>query len=68
VAEAEALRRWRAGDDVECADYGHGWVQGAGHGCVTVRFETRITGPGRTRTFAADDPALQPADPPASLA
>ena len=27
-------------------EHGHGWVQGAGHGRVTVRFETRSTGPG----------------------
>ena len=49
-------------------EHGHGWVQGAGHGRVTVRFETRSTGPGRARTLAADDPALRPADPLGSLA
>lgn len=49
------------------AAHGHGWVQGAGHGVVTVRFETRTTGPGPARTFAADDPRLRPADPLASL-
>ena len=59
--------RWRAGDDVAHAEFGHGWVQGAGHGRVTVRFETRSTGPGRARTLAADDPALRPADPFGSL-
>ncbi|WP_338051589.1 DNA polymerase IV, partial [Pseudonocardia acidicola] len=51
-------RPWRAGDDVQHAEHGHGWVQGAGHGRVTVRFETRATGPGLARTFPADDPAL----------
>jgi DNA polymerase IV len=61
-------RPWRAGDDVTHAGHGHGWVQGAGHGRITVRFETRSTGPGRARTFAADDPALHRADPLASLA
>ena len=61
-------RPWRAGDDVTHAEFGHGWVQGAGHGRVTVRFETRTTGPGRARTLAADDPALSPADPAGSLA
>ena len=61
-------RSWRAGDDVTHAEFGHGWVQGAGHGRVTVRFETRSTGPGRARTLAADDPALRPAGPLASLA
>ncbi|WP_433507737.1 DNA polymerase IV [Pseudonocardia halophobica] len=54
---------WRAGDDVAHSEHGHGWVQGAGHGRVTVRFETRATGPGPARTFAADDPALSFADP-----
>jgi DNA polymerase IV len=47
--------------------HGHGWVQGAGHGRVTVRFETRGTGPGRAVTLAADDPALTAADPLDSL-
>ncbi|MFC5065213.1 DNA polymerase IV [Actinomycetospora atypica] len=59
---------WRTGDDVAHPEHGHGWVQGAGHGRVTVRFETRSTGPGRARTFGADDPELTPADPLASLA
>lgn len=54
---------WRAGDDVAHTEHGHGWVQGAGHGRVTVRFETRATGPGSARTLAADDPALTRADP-----
>jgi DNA polymerase-4 len=63
-----AARTWRAGDDVTHPDHGHGWVQGAGHGRVTVRFETRSTGPGRARTLDADDPALRPADPVGSLA
>ena len=36
--------------------YGHGWVQGAGHGVMTVRFETRGSGPGVVRTFADDSP------------
>ncbi len=42
---------WRVGDDVSHRDLGHGWVQGAGHGVVTVRFETRSTGPGQAHTF-----------------
>jgi DNA polymerase-4 len=62
------LRPWRAGDDISHPDLGHGWVQGAGHGRVTVRFESRSTGPGRARTLPADDPALRRADPLASLA
>jgi DNA polymerase-4 len=60
-------RPWRTGDDVRHVEHGHGWVQGAGHGRVTVRFETRSTGPGRARTFAVDDPQLGRADPLASL-
>ena len=67
AATTGAPRPWRAGDDVTHAEFGHGWVQGAGHGRVTVRFETRTTGPGRARTLAADDPALRPADPAGSL-
>jgi DNA polymerase IV len=68
VAQAEQARPWRTGDDARHADHGHGWVQGAGHGRVTVRFETRSSGPGRAVTFAEDDPALQRADPLACLA
>ncbi|MHA6620710.1 DNA polymerase IV [Pseudonocardia sp. DLS-67] len=63
-----ANRPWRPGDDATHTEHGHGWVQGAGHGRVTVRFETRSTGPGRARTFAEDDAALARADPLASLA
>ncbi|MFI6431734.1 DNA polymerase IV [Rhodococcus oryzae] len=59
--------RWRPGQDVEHRDFGHGWVQGCGHGVVTVRFETRSTGPGLARTFAEDDGGLARADPEASL-
>jgi DNA polymerase-4 len=60
-------RAWRPGDDVHHPEHGHGWVQGAGHGRVTVRFETRSTGPGRARTFAAADPDLVRTDPLGSL-
>lgn len=56
-------RPWRAGDDAHHREHGHGWVQGAGHGRVTVRFETVWTGPGRTRTLDAADPDLTRADP-----
>ncbi|MFJ9743941.1 DNA polymerase IV, partial [Streptomyces sp. NPDC101166] len=62
-----AIGTWYPGLDVEHPDFGHGWVQGAGHGVVTVRFETRSTGSGPTRTFAAEDPALTRADPLGSL-
>ncbi|UGT41040.1 DNA polymerase IV [Nocardia yamanashiensis] len=59
---------WYPGLDVEHPEYGHGWVQGAGHGVVTVRFETRSSGPGPARTFATEDPQLRRADPLGSLA
>lgn len=58
---------WQIGDDVGHPAFGHGWVQGAGHGVVTVRFETRAAGPGPVRTLDAADPDLSPADPVASL-
>jgi DNA polymerase-4 len=60
-------RPWRTGDDVAHPEHGHGWVQGAGHGRVTVRFETRGTGPGRAITFAAEDQELHRAEALASL-
>jgi DNA polymerase-4 len=58
---------WAVGDDVAHPRLGHGWVQGAGHGVVTVRFETRGTGPGPARTFPIDTPELTGADPVESL-
>lgn len=64
AAEPEpAAPHWLPGLDVRHADHGPGWVQGSGVGRVTVRFEVPGSAPGRVRTFAADDPALQPADP-----
>ncbi|MET8780012.1 DNA polymerase IV [Nocardia sp. NPDC050713] len=62
-----SARLWYPGMDVAHPDYGHGWVQGAGHGVVTVRFETSSTGPGPARTFSADDISLSRADPLGSL-
>ncbi|MFC4374403.1 DNA polymerase IV [Nocardia halotolerans] len=59
--------QWFPGMDVAHPDFGHGWVQGAGYGVVTVRFETSSTGPGPARTFPADDPGLTRADPLTSL-
>jgi len=67
LAEAPSAPAWRAGDDVSHSGYGHGWVQGSGHGRITIRFETRSTGPGQARTLSDDDPALTKADPLASL-
>src|SRR6202043_3725799 len=58
---------WRVGDDVVHTEYGHGWIQGAGHGVMTVRFETRSSGPGPARTLLTDDPAVQRANPVDSL-
>jgi DNA polymerase IV len=55
---------WRPGQDVSHTEHGTGWVWGSGRGLVTVRFEGPLTPPGPVRTFAADDPDLQPADPP----
>ncbi|GAA1473170.1 DNA polymerase IV [Corynebacterium aurimucosum] len=60
--------KWRATQDIYHPDFGHGWIQGAGHGVVSVRFETRATGPGFVRSFAAEDEELRPADPLDSLA
>ena len=56
--------RWWPGQDVAHDDLGAGWVWGRGLGRVTVRFEGPRTPPGPVRTLAADDPALQPAEPP----
>jgi DNA polymerase IV len=58
---------WRIGDDVTHRQLGHGWVQGAGHGVVSVRFETRASGPGPMRTFPVDDCGLSSANPVDSL-
>lgn len=56
-----AERDWVAGMEVEHDVHGRGWVWGAGHGVVTVRFETRLTGVGPVRSLPADDPGLRPA-------
>src|SRR5258707_11782805 len=58
---------WRIGDDVAHPELGHGWVQGAGHGVVTVRFETRGSGPGPARTLPSDTDEVTPANPVDSL-
>ena len=70
VAEDEARTptcEWWATRDVWHPEFGHGWVQGSGHGVVSVRFETRTTLRSRVRSFAVDDPDLVPADPLDSL-
>jgi DNA polymerase IV len=59
-----AVVAWYPGQDVVHPELGAGWVWGSGLNRVTVRFEGPRTAPGPVRTLAADDPALQPADPP----
>lgn len=54
---------WEPTQDVTHPNYGHGWVQGSGSGVVTIRFESRRTGKGFSKTFAVDDPDVRPADP-----
>ncbi|GAB19321.1 DNA polymerase IV [Gordonia effusa NBRC 100432] len=66
TADAERVASqelWPTGLDVVHDDYGHGWVQGSGHGVVTVRFETRSSGPGRAVTFRLPIDELRRADP-----
>ncbi|GAA1001877.1 DNA polymerase IV [Nocardiopsis tropica] len=67
AAVPAAVVGWRTGMDVRHPEFAHGWVQGAGHGVLSVRFETRGSGPGRMRSFRADDPDLREADPLDSL-
>jgi DNA polymerase-4 len=64
---AAEIARWRVGDDLKHPEFGHGWVQGAGHGVVSVRFETRASGPGVMRTFTIDTAELAIANPVDSL-
>jgi DNA polymerase IV len=58
----QAARQWLPGQDVRHAERGAGWVQGAGVGRVTVRFESPDSPPGRIGSFRVDDPALEPVD------
>lgn len=51
------------GIDVEHDQFGRGWVQGAGVGRVTVRFETARTTAGPVRTFSLADPELRVVPP-----
>ena len=59
-----AVVLWHPGQDVVHPELGSGWVWGSGLNRVTCRFEGPRTPPGPVRTLAADDPDLQPADPP----
>jgi DNA polymerase-4 len=63
-APGPAVPVWHPGQDVVHTGLGSGWVWGSGLNRVTVRFEGPRTPPGPVRTLAADDPDLQPADPP----
>lgn len=63
-APGPAVVVWYPGQDVVHPELGSGWVWGSGLNRVTVRFEGPRTTPGPVRTLAADDPDLQPADPP----
>ncbi len=67
VSMPDTASQWRVGADVSHPGYGHGWVQGAGHGVVSVRFETRGSGPGVMRTFDIAEPELTAANPVDSL-
>ncbi|GAA1474114.1 DNA polymerase IV [Corynebacterium felinum] len=67
VAESTSLGQWFSTQDVSHPEFGHGWIQGAGHGIVTVRFETRASEKSFIKTFPVDDPLLEPADPLVSL-
>lgn len=64
---ADPSAAWRIGDDVAHSSLGHGWVQGAGHGVMTVRFETRASGPGQAHTLPHDSPEVVRANPVDSL-
>lgn len=66
VADASILptgrysnQKWHPTADVHHPEFGHGWVQGSGHGVVSVRFESRSSGPGFMKTFAEDDEDLR---------
>ncbi len=60
VAYSRDKPGWSPGMDVVHDELGKGWVWGSGRGVVTVRFETADTPAGPVRSYAADDPALQP--------
>jgi DNA polymerase-4 len=64
---AATAAAWRIGDDVVHTEHGHGWIQGAGHGVMTIRFETRSSGPGPVHTFPDDTPGIERANPVDSL-
>ncbi|MQA77816.1 MAG: DNA polymerase IV [Streptosporangiales bacterium] len=57
--DGDEPRRLLVGHDVEHADHGRGWLVRVDDERVVVRFETRETGPGPTRTVVRDDPRLR---------
>lgn len=67
VVHHDSDNSWHSTQDVFHPEFGHGWVQGSGHGVVSVRFETRTTTRSLSRSFAVEDPKLVPADPLDSL-
>ena len=67
TVDADGAVTWLTGTDVVHPDLGHGWVQGSGHGVVTVRFETRTSGIGPVRTFEVATSDLRVGDPLDSL-
>lgn len=67
VDEAPTVTGWYPTQDVHHEQWGHGWVQGSGSNVLTIRFETRSTGPGFTKTLAVDDPQLRAASAMDSL-
>lgn len=67
MLQADDTEIWRVGDDVHHVEFGHGWVQGAGHGVVSIRFETRSSGTGFMRTMPIGTAELSRAEPIDSL-
>lgn len=59
--------RWKRGMDVHHPEYGHGWIQGVGHGFITVRFESRTRTSPTSKTFKENTSGLEIADPLNSL-
>jgi DNA polymerase-4 len=63
TSAAPTRSSYLAGRDVEHDEFGRGWVQGAGSGWVTVRFETCDSPPGKVRSFRVTDHRLKPTPP-----
>lgn len=63
VTVGEAGDRWWPTQDVHHETLGHGWIQGVGERWMTVRFETRQSGPGKAVTLSIDDPNVRACTP-----